>query len=192
MTSESEAELIKDPNRIELSNGVVLKIKTVSRNAISYAARNAMKEHPEPQPPMKWIEDRGRDEPNPNDPAYQESYKLHQIEVSARVLDVLYARAIEVVEIPDDVGGPESKEFQDYVNLAMGEELRESELGRWVQWLRYWAVPDGDDLDLQRRLFELVGVPVQDIRVVEATFQGDAGGKPDTGNGDLKSSKNGD
>ncbi len=188
MTSDSEAELIKDPNRIELSNGVVLKIKTVSRNAISYAARNAMKEHPEPQLPMVWIEDKGRHEPNPLDPDYAQAYKLHQVEVAARVLDVLYARAIEVVEIPGDVGGPDSQEFRDYLELAMGEELRKSKLGKWVQWLRYWAVPDGDDLDLQRRLFELAGVPVQDIRVVEATFQGDAGGNPDTGNEDSESS----
>lgn len=188
MTSDSESELIKDPNRIELSNGVVLKIKMVSRNAVSYAARNAMKEHPEPQVPMVWIEDRGRNEPNANDPDYIQAYRLYQIEVSARIMDVLYARAVEVVKMPDDVPGPDSQEFQDYVELAMGEELRKSELGRLVQWLRYWAVPEEDELDLQSRLLQLAGVPVQDIKEVETIFPSNTGGKPDTGNDDSESS----
>ncbi len=196
MTSEAESELIKDPNRIELSNGVVLKIKMVSRNAISYAARNAMKEHPEPQPPMVWIKDRGRDEPNPDDPNYVQAFQLHQIEITARIMDVLYARAVELIEKPDDVAGPDSQEFQDYVELAMGEGLRKSELGRWVQWLRYWAFPgeEGaeDEFNLQSRLLQLAGVPVQDIRVVEATFPGDPVGESDTGNDDSESSKDGD
>lgn len=180
-----------DPNRIELSNGVVLRFKKISRNEISYAARNANRDHPEPKPPMVWREDRGRDEPNPNDPNYIQSLTLYNIEATARVMDVLYARAIEVVFRPPEVSSPESQEFRDYLELAQGETLRQSELGRLVQWLRYWAIPDEDQLPFQRKVLQLAGVPVEDIREVEAAFPGDTGGKPDTGNADLESSKNG-
>ena len=187
MTSEGN-----DPNRIELSNGVVLRFKKISRNEISYAARNANRDHPEPKPPMILIRDKGREEPNYNDPNYIQSLTLYNIEATARVMDVLYARAIEVIHRPDDVSAPESQEFQDYLELAQGETLRQSPLGRLVQWLRYWAIPDEDQLPFQRKVLQLAGVPVGDIREVEPTFPGDTGGKPDTGNEDRESSRNGD
>lgn len=179
MTEEST-----DPNRIELSNGVVLRFKKVSRNEISYAARNANRDHPEPKPPMVLIKDRGREEPNFNDPNYIQSITLYNIEATARVMDVLYARAIEIVERPPEVTGPDSQEFQDYLELAQGETLRQSELGRLVQWLRYWAIPDEDQLRFQRKVLQLAGVPVEDVGEVETAFPGNTGGKPDTGNED--------
>lgn len=181
-----------DERLIELSNGVVLRFKKVSRNEISYAARNANRDHPEPKPPMIRIENKGRDEPNPNNPDYKQALLLYNIEATARVMDVLYARAIEVVTRPPEISAPESQEFQDYLELVQGETLRQSELGRLVQWLRYWAIPDEDQLAFQRKVLQLAGVPVQDIREVETTFPSDTGGKPDTGNDNLESSEDRD
>jgi len=176
-----------DPNRIELSNGVVLKIKAGSRNAISYAGRNAQKDHPQPEIPMVFIKDQERSEPNADDPDYIQAFNIWQIEISARIMDVLYAQAVIVETIPDGVGGPDSIEFKDFLELAMGEQLRASEMGRLVQWLRYWAIPDGDRLDLQRRLLQLAGVPLEDLKEVETTFPDNTGGKPDNGSADKQS-----
>lgn len=185
-------EVANDERLIELSNGVVLRFKEVSKNEISYAARNANRDYPEPKPPMIYIKNRGREEPNTNDPDYKQALLLYNIEATARIMDVMYARAIKVESRPDDISGPDSQEFQDYLELAQGETLRKSELGRLVQWLRYWAIPDEDQIEFQRKVLRLAGVPVADVVEIEPTFQGDTGGKPDTGSADIESDKNGD
>ncbi len=187
MTEES-----KDSDRIELSNGVILRIKDISRTQLTYAIRNMQKEHPEPQPPMVHIEDRGRDEPNANDPAYLEAKQVWQIDVASRMMNVLYWDALEVVEVPDDVPKADSPEFEEYMEFVMGESVARSEQARKVQWLRYRAIPEDNLLDVQYRLLRLAGVPEEDIVEIEATFRSDAGGNPDTASLNIESSQNGD
>lgn len=182
----------KDPSRITLTNGVVLRLKEVPRDQLTFAIRNALRAHPEPTPPMIYIANQGREEPNEADPDYLEARILWQIEIASRTMNVLYWDAVEVMETPTDFPSADSKEFAEYLEDVMGETPRASEKGRKVQWLRYRAIPEGDQLDVQRRLLRFAGVPEEDIREVEATFRDNAGGEPDSGSGDIKSGPDGD
>ncbi len=179
----------QDPNRVTLSNGVVLQIKEVQRDQIGFAMRNAQKEHPEPTAPMIYIEERGREEPNDADPDYLQAHITWQIEMASRMMSVLYWDAVEIVETPEGLPGMDSREFAEYLEDVMGEGVRTSQRGRKVQWLRYRAIPIADLLNFQRRLLRLAGVPEEDIREVEATFRGDTGGEPDSGSSDIESSQ---
>lgn len=179
-------------DRITLSNGVVFKVLDFPREQIARIHQKIQDEYPEPQPPMVWIEDRGRDEPNENDPGYRAALTTWQIRLTDRVVNALSFDALELVKKPDDVPGPDSIIFKDFLKLVHGEEPMESAEGRYVQWVQYRAIPPEDVVKFSRRLLKLAGIPDADVVEKEATFQGNTGGKPDTGNGDLESSQNRD
>ena len=186
------AETKNSDNRITLSNGVVFKFKEFPREQIARINQKIQDEYPEPQPPMVWIEDRGRDEPNENDVIYRSALASWRIRLTDRVMNALFFDALELVKKPEDMPGSDSPEFRDFLKLVHDEEPLSTEQGRYVQWVQYRAIPDKDMLQFQRRLLQLAGIPEEDVREIETTFQGDTGGKPDTGNGDLESSQNRD
>lgn len=143
----------------ELSNGILLKIKPVPpllANAITEAFKD-------PDPPKVYLEEKGRDEENPNDPNYLR--ELEEInEKRNRAINNLYLGiGTECVHVPDGYYRPEQEEWLDQVKFAArvaGTPLDfdfTDAVERYLCWLRFYALENGDDATVAHRLPMVLG-----------------------------------
>lgn len=181
-----------DENQIVLSNGVVFELNEFPREQIARINQKIHDEYPEPVVPLVWIEDQGREEPNASDPDYLTDLTTWQIRLTDRVVGALCFDALELVHKPEDLPGPDSPEFRDFLKIVHNEEPFETPRARYVQWVQYRAIPGKDMMYFSRRLLQLAGVPEEDVRVIEATFRSEAGGQSDSRNATDEPSENRD
>jgi hypothetical protein len=99
---------------IQLSSGYWVRIRPVSAHLIDGA--QAMIETPEP--PMVFIEEKGREEQNPSDPAYLRALERVDIDRSLAATDAMILFGVELVtEDGDKYELPPDSEWLDKLNL---------------------------------------------------------------------------
>lgn len=127
-----------------LSNGVVIRTRAVSREAV----RRALLAVRLPSPPNVWIEAKQRNEVNPNDPSYIDALaEAHKARLSA-VQRVLLALGVEIVSVPDDMDGPDTDEWWQRLE-ATGITIRhDSPVMRQLEWLEMVALNNTMDAAL--------------------------------------------
>lgn len=120
-----------------LQNGVVLELKPVPPIAI----REAALQKPPPQVPTVFIEDKGREEQNPNDPDYHKAMQQYAFDQLYRITDVLLLLGTGIVSIPDDVFPVESDEWvEQLAALAIDVPPFNNKYARYLSWLRLYAI----------------------------------------------------
>lgn len=172
MTMEDENERIKNAaeaiHKIErfgrkaeftLANGIVLSIKAVPPMILTATARDALKY---PDPPVKWNEERQRDEPNPNDPDYQDAMRKVEAEAILTMRNLAIALGTEVKSLPEGYFPPEADDWFNAPAMQMavrhGLKLNtEDPIERYLAWMLYYAIEDYTDLILAERLVNELG-----------------------------------
>lgn len=155
------AELVSENGRlsVELSTGVVLKLRPVPRHFMYEATRRFTS----PQVPVVFIEDKGREEENPSDPEYIGAVQKYLADISNAATDVALLRGTEIEHKPEEVPGPDSKEFleeMEYLKIGMLDNKR----ARYLYWIKSFAAPMPDDIDkLLSELGRLTGVAENDV-----------------------------
>jgi hypothetical protein len=158
----------------ELSNGIVLTMRPVPPLLLQ-AVNN---EFPVPDPPVVYMEEKGRDEPNPNDPAYQKELERIAEAQDLAVNDLTLAVGTSVKSVPEGYFPPESDEWIEQVEFAnriVGIDVHiehSDKTKRYLHWLRFYAMETASDIALVRGLpMQLAGIREGEIEEVIESFQ---------------------
>lgn len=154
------------------ANGVTVNVKKPSAVAVEGVQSRLSEDDPEPRPPMTYIEDKGREEANPNDPQYQASLLAWSSRTGMRVTDVLLLTGTSAGNIPDGMYEPDSSLLDSWLEaLGLGLPDDASKHTRYLYWLKYYVATDEEFTELSTELVKLGGVTEEHIRQAEETFR---------------------
>lgn len=157
-----------------LSNGIILRIKSVP----PFLVQAVQNEFRTPTPPKVMIEEKGREEENPNDPAYLRLLEELDEQQSLAINDLFLAAGTEVISVPDGYFMPEEDDWISVVEFAQnitGKDIhieRDNQVKRYLNWLRFYALETGGDIALATRLpMELAGIREGEVDEVMESFR---------------------
>ncbi len=151
---------------VDLSTGVSLKIRPVPRHFLYEVSRRFVR----PKPPMVDV-GKGRLEENPGDPDYAEALERYLGDVATAGTDAALLFGTEIDHIPDDVPGPDSKDFIEQMEI-LGLERLDSEKARYLYWVKSVAAPLTNDINtLLEELGRLSGVAESDVEDAVTRFR---------------------
>ncbi len=168
---------VKD-DHATLKSGVVLKLESPSPMALKDALDAMGKE---PEVPKVWIEEKDREELNESDPDYQFALMAWQAEAVTRALNVFILTGTSEESRPDGMEGPEEDEFRETLE-ALQIPVAPSIKGRYLQWVKYVAAKDKEDLQaLSLELGRRAGTSEEDVQLALDSFRGSQGRATDNG-----------
>lgn len=182
--SEAAVQAVEEAERPEtdnicLSNGIVLKVKAVPPYLVRQAATNVAR----PQPPkIKVREDRDIEEENPDDPEYQEALGKHAVQAAEAASDLMLMAGTEVVSLPEGRVPPESDEWLELVKFVGVEVDWDSKYGRYLAWLKFYAITTETDLALLlAAVGRGIGLGEKEVDEAVDSFRGGEVGGADNG-----------
>ena len=178
-------------DEIEFESGVTIRLKQPSVNAFLAAQRVGLEQDPMPQPPMVFDEVKGREEENPNNPAFRRELGRWSARTGERVMSVVLMTGTQYVSSGEQIGGPNSEDFSEYM-AVIGIPLAELGMQRYIQWIKYIATNDVELNTLGLQLLRLVGVPEVEVKEAIDNFWSLTGQGTDSGLSDQGSGDNGD
>lgn len=152
------------------SNGLRLKLYKVSSMLVSEAGRRI----PDVPVPVVFIEDKGREEENPHDPAYIEAQRDVDWKRTVIIMNTTIAFGTKPIEpLPDNLEPVEATSWAEDVVEIAGVSVPSKGRGRYAAWLQYYALPDNTELmALQLKVGRLSGrVPEADVAAAEDSFR---------------------
>jgi len=158
-----------DSEIVTLSTGVVVRLKPVSSSLVE-EMKAAIKM---PPVPVVWIEEKEREEENPNDPRYVEAVEEVQRRRAEAIFDALCIFGVELVDgLPEDAGWLKKLRFlEKQGTLDLSDFDLEDEFDLEFIYKRYVAVA-GTDLQL---IGGLHGYRPLEVARQRAMFLGDKG-----------------
>lgn len=175
MESSSESKVIdsiesafKDPSIYMSSRGVKLKLSKVSRLLVADVGRKVEI----PKPPRVFVDDKGREEENPSDPTYQEALQEANYTRGMTTVAVYLTLGTKLMDLPKDVDGPDGTEWAETLT-ELGIEIPEKGRGRYLSWLKYYALDDTELNEVITAITRLSGVVMEtDVKETQDSFQG--------------------
>jgi hypothetical protein len=165
------------------ANGIVLKIKAVP----PYLLMALEREFPDPEVPVVYLEDKGREEPNPSDPGYLQECADNEVRKSIAVNNLVLAVGTEFVSVPEGMYRPDEDGWLknlDIVAKITGKSLAinvDDEVQRYVSWLRFYALDNATDITIATGLtYNLSGIQEGEVAGILAAFQGGEGRSADS------------
>lgn len=151
---------------ITLSTGVVLRCRAVSASLFA----DLLARYPTPRPPVVWLEDKGREEENPDHPDYIAQVQQHNIQIAKALSDAMVLLGTEIVSIPKGVSRQDDKAWLDEMR-ALGYELR-SIPERYLAWIKFKAVANTSDFNaIGKAVGRQTGVTEVDVESAAQTFR---------------------
>lgn len=159
---------------LTLSNGIVLNIKSVP----PYLIQAVTREFKEPTPPKVMMEEKGREEENPNDPSYLRELQEVWEKQALAINDLYLAVGTSVKSVPEGYYRPEDDEWIDQVIYAGNlvglniEINRDDKIKRYLHWVRFYACETGMDAALAQGLSaQLAGIRQDEVEEVMESFR---------------------
>lgn len=170
-----ELETETGPGEVTLSTGVRVRLRPVPAWLVQETQNHVL----DPEVPIWHNPDKGRDEPNPADPAYLAALQRAQARRAEAGTDVLVLYGVELVDgVPPDEDWLPRLRFLEKRGLFSFEGYDLSDpLERAFVFVKFCAMGNSD-WGLLGRVAGLSGEDVQ--RAVES-FRGDAGRRSDNG-----------
>ncbi len=175
------------PATTTLNCGVVLRFKPVP----SLAIREAAMRIEAPTVPVIHVEDKGRDEENPNDPAYLKAVAEFEAARAMVANDVILLLGNEVESVPEGVAAVQDQSWIEDLH-ALGIEFdTENRAARKLAWLKFYVLrTDEDSVKALMGPMRSAGVSEVDVAQAMASFRdlqkraADNGAElPDSGDG---------
>lgn len=132
---------------VTLSTGVVIRHSPVP----PWLAREVVQKIKDPPVPIVYIESKGRDEPNPNDPEYLQGIEDANVQRGIASLDIVILMGTKIVSIPEDIIPLESDEWINQLrDLEVFDEetfvkINSSPNQRKIAWFKFYIIKDNDD-----------------------------------------------
>ncbi len=136
---DNEEELV---DTVTLTNGVIVRCKSVSIMTLRYATTNI----PRPTPPVVRNEDKSRDEEWEGDPRYQQELMEWEQKVGDVGTNVMLRLGTTIEHIPEDVQRPEDEGWLEMLQASGVKLETETDSGRYLCWLRFYAISTPEDL----------------------------------------------
>jgi hypothetical protein len=166
---------------------VVLRFKPVP----SLAIREAAMRIEAPAVPTVHIEDKGRDEENPNDPAYK--WAVAEFEAARAMVanDVILLLGNEIESVPEDVAAIQDQSWIEDLQAVGIEFDAENRAARKLAWLKFYVLrTDADSLKALMGPMRSAGVGEVDVAKAMDSFRDreersadNGAGLPDGGDG---------
>lgn len=162
-------------------NGLRLKLhpNRMSKQLIIDAAADVL----DPAVPMFYAKDLGRDEPNPNDPAYLAALEDAQNRRAWASIKAALVLGTSIEELPPDTEGPDEVDWEMVRALRKWsvQQMPSDPYSRYEAWIRYFGMLGaGNELvefvHLVRWLFVAAGMTAEGAAQIVATFR-DAEGR---------------
>jgi hypothetical protein len=146
---------------------------------------------------VTYLEAKGRDEPNPNDPAYQETMRRLMARTDRVLNDLVVAAGVQIETVPEGYFRLEDEGWLEdpriVVAAASGYTFdKDNDIQRKVTWLRFYAVETWlDDRMFNRVPIELAGISETEVQAAVDAFRGIQGRGADTDSTPAPASNNG-
>lgn len=155
-------------NTVELTNGIVLRIVPVP----PLAMREVSIQVKPPEVPTVWMEDKQRDEPNPNDPDYLKAlveYSQRQVEM---LTNIMLCLGTQVAEVPEGVDKPEDNDWIERIEFLGLHIDTSNKYQRYLSWLRYYALTSGPDISsIVRTVMQNSGTTEEEVQAIIKSFR---------------------
>lgn len=153
---------------VTLSNGVVLKIKPMPPMLLT-SVQNSI---PEPAIPVVFLEDKGRDEPNPNHPEYIRAMNERAEALAMATSNLILYACTSAVSVPEGVFGPDDDGWVRLTEMAGIKFDKNDKIERYLAWLRSYAVATIDDMNKVQTLpLQLAGTMETEVEAVQDSFR---------------------
>jgi hypothetical protein len=127
------------------------------------------------------IEDKGREEENPNDPDYKQALLDVSWKRGETVIAVYLTVGTSIISMPDTMEPMESSNWLETLAF-LGVEVPDSKRARYLAWLKFYVLSDDDLTKLTQAVMRYSGVTLEvDVQEAQASFRSDTQG--DTNNG---------
>jgi hypothetical protein len=168
------------PTTVTLSCGVVLRFKPVP----SLAIREAAMRIEAPAVPTVHIEDKGRDEENPNDPTYKQAVAEFDAARAMVANDVILLLGNDVESVPEDVAAVQEQSWIEDLQAVGIEFDAENRAARKLAWLKFYVLrTDEDSLKAIMGPMRSAGVGEADVAKAMDSFRNRAERAVDNGVG---------
>jgi len=163
----SAVEEVQD-DTLTLQSGVVLRLKPISPGLLRRAAAKI----PELEVPRVYLDEKQREEENPNDPRYLQALGERSEKQALAQMDVAILYGTTVESIPEGGLNSESDWAQPFIE---DEIISEDDLGsprkRYLNWMLYYALRGSDEARLFARIIALCGLTEAEVAEVMASFR---------------------
>lgn len=157
------------PDTLPLQSGVVLRLRPIPPGLLRKAAARI----PEPVVPKVWLDDKEREEENPNDPNYLAALAKRSEEQALAQMDVAILYGTSIAEVPEGTPQPDDEEWS--VDLIEDGFITEEDLGsyrkRYLNWVLLYALRGGDEAKLFGRVIALCGLTEVEVQEMMAAFR---------------------
>ncbi len=168
------------PDTLTLSTGVVLKLKPVPQAII----RRVVAKIERPVVPVVHIEEKDRDEPNPDDPDYKEALGDWLTEQAFAAFKAVLLFGTEIESLPEGMVGPDSDDWTAiplYLEVVTEEELADH-YRRYLAWIELYAArTETDVFNIARLPVQLAGISESEVMDALLAFRSRARGGTDNG-----------
>jgi hypothetical protein len=181
VTAASTPAGIAVPERVKLSNGIELKIRKVPPLLLT----RAQEQIAVPKVPESYIEAKGETEENPNHPDYLKAVEEYNNAVNMAALNAMLLTGTSFADAPEGIDKPEDSGWAETLD-ALGIPVPTSTPGRYLAWLRYYALEDPMDmLEVMTAVGRVTGIAEADVlKAVEAFRSGEGRGATSRGPAD--------
>jgi hypothetical protein len=162
------------------STGIVFKLSKVNNLTIVEAGKKLKA----PKIPVMFIEDKGRDEENPNHPEYVDALRDFQMEQGMLLVNTYLAFGTKIISsaLPDDKKPIDDTEWSDDLKETLDIDIPIKGKARYLRWLKFHLLGDEDMNALARAVMQFSGrVTQEDVATAEANFRPDESGNATEG-----------
>lgn len=173
---------VEVPSEFTLDIGATLTIRKPSSMLLAAVMTAVEKESPVPPVPKVWIEEKEREEENPNDPTYKAAIGVWNANAVVRMFKALCVSSLRIKDL-GDAFDPDGEDFADYLE-ALDMEVESGKSTRFLQWLMTYALVKEESKKLNTWMMALAGVTEEDVAEATTFLQGDSTGAASPNPGD--------
>ncbi len=164
-------------NDLVLSNGIRFTIRPVS----SLVARRVIQNIEVPKVPVVYIEDKDREEENPNDPDYLAAMEEYQGVAGLAAMQLFMTLGLKLESVPEGIDRPEDSGWFEALEAAGVEMDAETDAKRFRWWCESVAFTDADDFNrLGMHAARAMGLAEEDVEQALSDFRGNGERGADT------------
>lgn len=156
-----------DPNIFTTQYGVKFRIKSVNKQSLGGITDRYLKE--QPKAPVSYIESKGREEANYDDPDYQDAMKAWNLAMSMALSNFILLRGAELISVPDGFMTYESDDWKFEMELI--SDKADNPRACYLEWVRAIACSEEDSTELFRRIGRRSGIAQEDVASAAAQFR---------------------
>lgn len=152
---------------VTLSSGIRLRLLGAPPGAIEQAIARIE----QPSPPRILIEEKGREEENPNDPNYLRALEEYTKATALAAINVMLLLGTQLVDVPEDLQRPEDDGWVEDLNFLGIEFDTENPRARYLKWIWCYAMRSMTDQTLVFSSLRRSGATEEEVALAVDAFR---------------------